>query len=78
MIGALGGGVKEALRGVEGIFSEILEQERTLMRMPPGGGGGHFNFICTGVCGHRIGKSTHPQTKAGTKQAHSQTIYNRN
>ena len=31
------------------------------------GGGGHFNFICTGVCGHRIGKLTHPQTKAGQK-----------
>ena len=30
-------------------------------------GGGHFNFICTGVCGHKIGKLTHPQTKAGTK-----------
>ena len=29
--------------------------------------GGHFNFICTGVCGHRTGKLTHPQTKAGTK-----------
>ena len=27
--------------------------------------GGHFNFVCTGVCGHRIGKLTHPQTKAG-------------
>ena len=26
---------------------------------------GHFNFVCTGVCGHRIGKLTHPQTKAG-------------
>ena len=31
------------------------------------GGGGHFNFICTGVCGHRIGKLTHPQTKPGQK-----------
>ena len=31
----------------------------------PFGGGGHFNFVCTGVCGHRIGKLTHPQTKAG-------------
>ena len=31
----------------------------------PQGGGGHFNFVCTGVCGHRIGKLTHPQTKAG-------------
>ena len=30
-----------------------------------GGGEGHFNFICTGMCGHRIGKLTHPQTKAG-------------
>ena len=40
--------------------------------------GGHFNFICTGVCGHRIGKLTHPQTKAGKKQTYSQTIYNRN
>ena len=29
--------------------------------------GGHFNFICTGVCGYRIGKLTHPQTKAGPK-----------
>ena len=29
--------------------------------------GGHFNFICMGVYGHRIGKLTHPQTKAGTK-----------
>ena len=28
-------------------------------------GGGHFNFVCTGVCGHRIGKLTHPQIKAG-------------
>ena len=24
-----------------------------------------FSFVCTGVCGHRIGKLTHPQTKAG-------------
>ena len=31
------------------------------------GPGGHFNFICMGVCGHRIGKLTHPQTKAGLK-----------
>ena len=30
-----------------------------------GGGGGQFNFICTEVCGHRIGKLTHPQTKTG-------------
>ena len=30
-------------------------------------GGGHFNFICTWVCGHRTGKLTHPQTKAGQK-----------
>ena len=30
-------------------------------------GGGHFNSNCTGVCGHRIGKLTHPQTKAGPK-----------
>ena len=29
------------------------------------GGGGDFNFICTGVCRHRIRKLTHPQTKAG-------------
>ena len=29
--------------------------------------GGHFNFICTGMCGHRIGKLTHLQTKAGPK-----------
>ena len=29
--------------------------------------GGDFSFICTGVCGHRIGKLTHPQTKAGPK-----------
>ena len=28
----------------------------------PGGGG---NFVCTEVCGHWIGKLTHPQTKAG-------------
>ena len=27
--------------------------------------GGHFNFIRTGVCDHKIGKLTHPQTKAG-------------
>ena len=32
-----------------------------------GGGGRHFGFICTGVCGRRIGKLTHPQTKAGQK-----------
>ena len=30
-------------------------------------GGGHFSFICAGVCGHRIGELTHPQTKAGQK-----------
>ena len=30
-----------------------------------GGGGGDFNFIYAGVCGHRIGKLTHPQTKGG-------------
>ena len=28
-------------------------------------GGGHFNFVCTGVCGHTTGKLTHPQTKVG-------------
>ena len=27
--------------------------------------GGHFNFVCTGVCGHRIGKLTNRQTKDG-------------
>ena len=27
--------------------------------------GGHFNFVCTGVCGHTIGKLTYLQTKAG-------------
>ena len=26
--------------------------------------GHHFNFVCTGVCGHTIRKLTHPQTKA--------------
>ena len=26
--------------------------------------GDHFNFVCTEVCGHNIGKLTHPQTKA--------------
>ena len=41
------------------------------MLLSGGGGGGeeegrgHFNFICTGVYGHRIRKLTHPQTKAG-------------
>ena len=35
----------------------------TVLYESPGGGGG----ICTGVCGHRIGKLTHPQTKAGPK-----------
>ena len=33
-----------------------------------GGGGGrgvHLNSVCTGVCGHTIGKLTHSQTKAG-------------
>ena len=29
--------------------------------------GGHFNFNCTGGCGHKIAKLTHPQSKAGTK-----------
>ena len=29
--------------------------------------GGDFNFLCTGVWGHTIGKLTHPQTKAGPK-----------
>ena len=27
--------------------------------------GGRFNFVCTGVCDHTIGKLTHPQTEAG-------------
>ena len=27
--------------------------------------GGHFSFVCTGVCGHTIEKLTHPQIKAG-------------
>ena len=27
--------------------------------------GDHFNLICTGMCGHTIGKLTHPQTEAG-------------
>ena len=42
------------------------ESELDGMNLNPGGRG-HFNFICTGVCGHRIGKLTHPQTKAGPK-----------
>ena len=29
--------------------------------------GGHFNFICTGVCDHRIGKLAHRQIKTGQK-----------
>ena len=28
-------------------------------------GMGRFNFVCTRVCGHTIGKLTHPQTKVG-------------
>ena len=28
-----------------------------------GGGGGHFNFVCTGVCGGTLGKLTNPETK---------------
>ena len=42
--------------------------------------GGHFNFVCTGVCGHTIGKLTHPQTSwpiDKQKQTHSQTTYNK-
>ena len=35
----------------------------TLLRM--GGGGGHFNFVCTGVCGHSIRKLAYLQTKTG-------------
>ena len=27
--------------------------------------GGHFNFVCTGVFGHTIGKLNHSRTKAG-------------
>ena len=30
-----------------------------------GNPGGHFSFVCTGVCCRIIGKLTHPQTKAG-------------
>ena len=51
-------------------FWEVDGNENTYLlgiRAGARGGGGHFNFICTGVCGHRIGKLTHPQTKAGTK-----------
>ena len=53
-------------------FSSIsaLELKKNVNRkiIDPGGGEeGHFNFICTGVCGHRIGKLTHPQTNAGPK-----------
>ena len=29
------------------------------------GGGGRFNFVCTGLCRHTVGKLTHPQTTAG-------------
>ena len=43
----------------------VLQESRLFWKGHRGGGGGHFNFICTGVCGHRIGKLTHPQTKAG-------------
>ena len=48
----------------------FFDRIRNISRLCPGfcpTGGGHFNFICTGVCGHRIGKLTHPQTKAGPK-----------
>ena len=42
-------------------------------------GGGHFNFICTGGCGHRIGKfGPIRRLKLAQKQTHSQTICNRN
>ena len=51
--------------------SEVPERPKSEKRGKEGtcepGVGEHFNFICTGVCGHRIGKLTHPQTKAGTK-----------
>ena len=30
-----------------------------------GGGGGALQHRLYGVCGHKIGKLTHPQTKAG-------------
>ena len=33
----------------------------------PGGGGGALQLHLYGGCGHRIGKLTHPQTKAGPK-----------
>ena len=37
-------------------------------------GGGHFNFVCTGECGHTIGKLTHPQTKAGLSISRNRPI----
>ena len=36
-----------------------------LMFYQPVNPGGHLNFVCTGVCGHMMGKLIHPQTKAG-------------
>ena len=42
-----------------------LSQEIFAVGILKAGGGGHFNFVCTGVCGHIIGKLTHPQTKGG-------------
>ena len=38
------------------IYTDIIKSQSE--------GGGDFSFVCTGVCGHRIGKLTHPQTKA--------------
>ena len=51
------------------VMTNIARLVKTVLmrKNAPSPGGGDFNFICTGVCGHRIGKLTHPQTKPGQK-----------
>ena len=60
-----------AINSTDGVAILIFLLGKSMVNEPhdrlSGPGGGHFNFICLGVCGHRIGKLTHPQTKPGQK-----------
>ena len=46
------------------IYYMATDTDRLSCNLIPGGGG-HFNFVCTGDVATGLGKLTHPQTKAG-------------
>ena len=54
------------------IFGEVAKVQRVAPRVP--GGWGHFNFVCTGVCGHITEKFAHSQTEAGPSISKNRAI----